>query len=104
MTTVSTYPKIRRVKPQAGKTLLVEFANGVRKVYDCTPLLQSDVFRPLQDEALFRCAHADSHGYGVIWNDEIDLAESEVWINGQPAEPSAALDEELRAERTIPRE
>jgi hypothetical protein len=104
MTIVTTYPKIRRVKPQAGKTLLVEFANGVIKVYDCAPLLESDVFRPLQDEALFRCAHADPHGYGVIWTDEIDLAESELWINGQLAEPSAALDKEFRTERGTPRE
>jgi hypothetical protein len=92
MKAATTYPKIRWVKPRPGKTLLVEFENGVRKVYDCTPLLHSEVFHPLRDEALFRCAHADSHGYGVIWNDEIDLAESEVWINGRTAEPSAASD------------
>ena len=94
MTTASTFPKIRRVKPQAGKILLVEFDNGVRKVYDCSPLLCDEVFRPLRDEALFLCAHADSHGCGIIWNDEIDLAESEVWINGRIAEPSAAFGEE----------
>jgi hypothetical protein len=83
MTSAATYPRIKRVIPQYGKTLLIEFANGVIKVYDCKPLLQSDVFRPLQDEALFRCAHADAYGYGVRWTDEIDLAESELWINGQ---------------------
>jgi len=82
MTTVTTYPRIRRVEPRQGRTLLVEFENGIRKTYDCTPLLDSEVFRPLQDDALFERAHADPHGYGVIWNDEIDLAESEVWING----------------------
>jgi hypothetical protein len=87
-----TYPKIRRVKLKAEKTLLVEFANGVSKVYDCKPLLKSEVFRPLEDEALFQRAHADSHGYGVIWTDEIDLAESEVWLNGQIAEPSGPAD------------
>ena len=92
MTTIMEYPTIKRVKPQAGKRLMVEFANGVFKIYDCTPLLQSEVFRPLQDEAVFRCARADVHGYGVVWNDEIDLAESEIWINGQDAEPSAAAD------------
>jgi len=86
MTTVATYPRIKSVKPELDKTLLVEFQNGERKVYDCTPLLQSEVFRPLQDEALFRCAHPDSHGYGVIWNDDIDLAESELWLNGRAAE------------------
>ena len=90
----TTYPKITSVKPKPGKTLLVEFENGERKVYDCTPLLKSEAFRPLQDEAIFRCAHADSHGYGVIWNDDIDLAESEVWRNGRTAEPEDPCDSE----------
>jgi hypothetical protein len=88
-----SYPKIRRVKPERGKILLVEFANGVTKAYDCKPLLKNEVFRPLEDEALFRLAHADSHGYGVIWTDEIDLAESEVWTHGQMAESSDPPDE-----------
>ena len=88
----TTYPKIRSVRPKPGKRLLVEFVNGERKVYDCTPLLQSEAFRPLQDEAIFRCAHADSHGYAVIWNDDIDLAESEVWLNGRTAEPEDSCD------------
>ncbi len=63
-------------------------------MYDCSPLLQSSVFRPLQDEAIFRCAHADAHGYGVVWNDDIDLAESEIWINGRTSKPGDALDEQ----------
>jgi len=70
------------VRPLAGKRLLVEFDNGVTKVYDCTPLLDSDVFRPLRDEVMFRQVRADDHGYAVIWTDKIDLAESELWING----------------------
>jgi hypothetical protein len=90
MNTIVEYPKIKRVETRAGKRILVEFANGVYKIYDCTPLLQSEVFRPLQDEAVFRCARADAQGYGVVWNDDIDLAESEIWINGQDAEPSGA--------------
>jgi hypothetical protein len=93
-----TYPKIRRVKPKSGKILLVEFVNGVSKLYDCKPLLGSEAFRPLEDEALFRRAHADSHGYGVIWTDEIDLAESEIWINGRIAESSGPVGE-LKARR-----
>jgi len=87
MTTPRTYPKIRSVKPRHDKTLLVTFKNGGQKVNDCTPLLQNEAFRPLQDEAVFRCAHVDTHGYGVVWNDNIDLAESEIWLNGRTAEP-----------------
>ncbi len=87
MKNVATYLKITKVQAKPGKTLLVEFDNGERRVYDCKPLLDSEVFRPLEDETLFRCAHADTHGYGIVWNDAIDLAESEIWLNGQPAGP-----------------
>jgi hypothetical protein len=89
MMTATAYPRIKSVRPRKGKRLLITFENGDQKVYDCTPLLNRDVFRPLQDESLFRCARADSHGYGVVWSDDIDLAESEVWLNGQVAEPGA---------------
>lgn len=97
MPTSTTYPKIKSVKPEHDKTLLVEFESGEHKVYDCKPLLECEVFRPLQDEALFRCAHADSRGYGVIWNDDIDLAESEIWLNGRTAEPRSSGDAGTRA-------
>ena len=82
MATVDVYPKVKAVRPLAGKRLLVEFDNGVTKVYDCNPLLDSEVFAPLRNETVFRQVRADDHGYAVIWTDEIDLAESELWING----------------------
>ena len=83
MTTQTAYPRVSSVEPFSGKRLLVTFSNGVRKVYDCTPLLAEAAFAPLKHDALFRCVHADPHGYGVAWNDDIDLAESELWINGK---------------------
>lgn len=92
MSTATRYPRVRSVEPRSGKALLVTFENGERKIYDCTPLLQSEVFSPLKDESLFRCAHAASGGYGVVWNDEIDLAESEVWLNGRTVGPEDGSD------------
>jgi hypothetical protein len=86
------YPRIASVRPLSGKRLLIAFQNGVRKIYDCKPLLASEPFAPLADEPLFRSVQADSHGYGVIWSDEIDLAESELWLHGETAEPDAPAD------------
>jgi len=80
------YPKIDGVKAQKGKRLLVSFNNGIRKIYDCSPLLSNDVFKPLMNNALFNSVKTDKHGYGVIWTDELDLSESELWINGLSAE------------------
>lgn len=86
MTTAIKCPKVRSVRTGSDKTLWVQFDNGISKRYDCKPLLTAEPFRALQNDALFRAAHADAGGYGVIWNDEIDLAESEIWINGMEAE------------------
>lgn len=63
------YPKILSVEPRPGKALRVTFDNRVKKDYDCTPYLKIEAFRPLHDEAVFRCAHADPHGYGAVWNE-----------------------------------
>ena len=86
MQTQVTYPRVTSVKPLADKRLLVVFTTGERRLYDCKPLLAEEAFAPLADESLFQRVRPDGHGYGVVWNDEIDLAESEVWINGVIAE------------------
>jgi hypothetical protein len=79
---MENYPKITDVKPQEGKKLRVKFSNGIEKIYDCSPLLNDDVFKPLMNVALFNSVKADKHGYGVIWSDDLDLSESELWIHG----------------------
>jgi len=80
------YPKIINVESRNSKKLLVTFKNGIKKVYDCSPLLEDDIFKPLLNDALFNSVQVDKHGYGVVWNDELDLSESELWINGLPAD------------------
>lgn len=70
----------------ANKRLLVTFSNDVKKIYDCSLLLEDDLFRLLSNENLFRSVKADKHGYGISWTDELDLSESELWINGVIAE------------------
>ena len=80
------YPKILNVESLKGKRLFVTFNNGIKKVYDCTPLLEDEIFEPLLNEVLFNSVHVDKHGYGIVWNDELDLSESELWINGVSAE------------------
>jgi hypothetical protein len=79
---VNAYPKVKNVEPLSDKRLLVAFTTGDSKVYDCTPLLNSPPFAPLKDAAFFKNVHADPHGHGIIWNDDVDLSESELWING----------------------
>lgn len=81
-----SYPKVAAVEPLENKRLRVTFVNGAQKVYDCRALMEEEMFRPLRDEALFKRVQADPHGYAVIWNDEIDLSESELWLHGESAD------------------
>lgn len=75
-------PYILSVCPHQDKKLLVKFSNGVEKLYDCAPLLQLESFQLLQTEAFFKAVQVDPGGYGVSWNDDLDLSEYELWTNG----------------------
>jgi len=79
-------PKVKSVKPLDNLCLLVTFQNETKKVYDCSPLLESAVFQELSNRTLFKMVKTDQGGYGVSWNDEVDLSESELWLNGKLAE------------------
>jgi hypothetical protein len=51
----------------------------------------------LQDEQLFNKAHIANGGYGVIWNDELDLSEYELWIKGVEVSKVSELVEKVPA-------
>lgn len=75
-------PKISKAQSRDPFLLLVQFDNGQWRRYDLAPLLSKSAFAPLRDPALFHLVHVDAGGYGVIWNDEIDLSEHEIWLRG----------------------
>ena len=74
-------PKILSVQALENKRLLVKFVNGVEKIYDCTQLLNLEMFQVLKNEALFKFVKVDSGGFGISWNDDADLSEYELWTN-----------------------
>ncbi len=76
-------PKIQSVQPLEGKRLLVKFLNGVEKIYECAQLLHLEPFKVLQNEAFFRSVKVDPGGYGISWNDDVDLSEHELWVNSK---------------------
>ena len=79
------FPRILTVNPLTGYKLKILFDNNTIKIYDCGPLLKEfPAFRILLDYSLFKTVRADIGGYGVVWSDDLDLAESELWINGVP--------------------
>lgn len=78
------FHRIKEVKPLPDYNLLVGFADGEQKRYDVLPLLEkSEMFKDLLSiSGLFECVRVDSGGYGISWNDDIDLSCGELWENG----------------------
>ena len=77
------YPKIETAKTINDHTLLVEFDNKQKKMYDITPLLKRDMFIPLGNPALFKAVKVEQGGFAVVWTDSIDISEFELWSNGK---------------------
>ena len=78
------FHKVKSVKPLSDMVLYVEFIDGDTKHYDVKPLMSKwEVFKDLQANNLFNHVSVDAGGYGVIWNDYIDLACNELWENGE---------------------
>ena len=75
-------PKIVSATAIDDTTLLIEFSNRDRKQYCIKPLLDKPMFSPLRNPSFFRSFQIDVDGYGIIWNDEMDLSEYELWQNG----------------------
>ena len=78
------FHKINSVTPLADFRILAHFSEGSAKEYDLTPLTDGmEAFRPLRlVPGLFEQVSVDPGGYGVSWNDDIDLDASEIWENG----------------------
>ena len=81
------FHRIQRVNVMPHLILRIDFVEGITKLYDVHSLFQKlPVFRILsQDEALFSSVYVDVGGYGIVWNDELDLSCDELWDNGVPA-------------------
>ena len=56
--------------------LSVQFVEGVTKIYDLKPLFDKwPIFTELKnDEVLLYAVEIDTDGYGIVWNDDIDIA------------------------------
>ena len=77
-------PRIDAAQAIGGGRLLIRFRNGKQKVYDCSSLFSRSEFRLLANPAFFQAVQVDAGGYGISWNDDIDLSEYELWTNGEP--------------------
>lgn len=64
------------------RTLMVKFTNLEFKKYDISKLLDNPMFATLSNPVFFRNFTVEPGGYALVWNDEIDISEYELWQNG----------------------
>ncbi len=78
------FHKIKNVFALPEYKLSVQFSEGVTKIYDVKPLFDKiPVFADLKDNVQeFFSVSVDVGGYGIVWNDDLDLSCDELWDNG----------------------
>ena len=81
------FHKIKNISPLPDYRLSVQFAEGCTRIYDVKPLFERiPVFAELMDTHLFSVVTVDVGGYGIVWNDDLDLSCDELWENGVEVE------------------
>lgn len=75
--------KVKNVLPLDDFVLEVTFIEGGTKRYDVKPLFgEIPYFSDLKENDLFSKVVVSPGGYGIIWNDDVDLSCDELWENG----------------------
>lgn len=79
------FHKIKEVKSLENYILEVIFEDNTKKYYDVNPLFSKwEIFNDLRIiDGLFKQVKVDVGGYGIFWNEEIDLSCNELWENGK---------------------
>ena len=82
------FHKLKSVSPLPNFVLSVQFSEGITKLYDMKPLFDRiPAFRELNEHpAEFSSVSVDTGGYGIVWDDELDLSCDELWENGTTVE------------------
>jgi hypothetical protein len=62
--------------------LIVKFTNLEVKKYDISKLLENPMFATLRNPVFFRKFTVEPGGYALVWNEDIDISEYELWQNG----------------------
>lgn len=79
------FHKVRTICTLPDHRLHVQFSEGVTKIYDVKPLFNKwTAFKLLENKPeLFDDVEVDVGGYGIVWNDQLDLSCDELYENGK---------------------
>lgn len=80
------FHNVKQVSPIADYRLHVLFTDGERREYDGKPLVERwSIFQSLCSVPhLFAQVPVDQGGYGIRWNDDLDLSCNELYEHGTP--------------------
>ncbi len=78
------FNKIVDVKPLDDFILEIEFENSITKKYDVKKQFDKQIcFETLKDvNGLFKQVKVDIGGFGISWNDDLDISSNELWVKG----------------------
>ena len=82
------FHKVKSVNSLPNYKLSVQFAEGITKIYDVSLLFDKwPAFKCfINAPELFEDVEVDKGGYGVFWNDDLDLSCNELYDNGVTVE------------------
>lgn len=80
-----TSHRIKSVNPLPNYKLNIQFEEGETKIYDVSLLFDKwPAFkRFIEDPELFEAVKVDKAGYGIVWNDDLDISCNELYDNGE---------------------
>lgn len=78
------FHKVKNVTPLKDYKLSIQFAEGITKIYNMENLIENNkMFFSLKNKEIFYSVEVDVGGYGIIWNDDIDISCDELFENGE---------------------
>ena len=88
------FHRIAETKALPKFMLWARFLDGAETVYDVSALFREiPAFRAFESvDGLFDQVRVDARGYGVCWNDELDLDADEIYENGVLLKPAVDLE------------
>ncbi|MCW6038493.1 DUF2442 domain-containing protein [Spirulina subsalsa FACHB-351] len=77
-------PRIISAQAIDDRTLLINFSNQDIRKYDISKLLENPLFSLLKTPQFFKNFKIEAGGYALVWTEDIDISEYELWKNGDP--------------------
>lgn len=75
---------ITKIEPKEDLIIIATFADGEIVSFDVKIMFEKhSVFHALEDKELFNSVKIDGVGYGISWNDDLDLSSDGIYLRGK---------------------